>query len=101
MCDFEDYQMIAQYSRPQAIEDGVLVELWSYQGHPVVATRHLYNEVLRADLGAIWKEFLAWKRDVEPTLAEEDRLFKNGVNGKTVWVIDDGTGYTLMYPEDY
>lgn len=101
MCDFEDYQVISQYSRSQAIEDGVLVELWSYQGYPVAATSHLYQEVVRAELGAIWKEFLCWKRQIEPTLAEEDRLFKTGINGKTVWVIDDGTSYTLMYPEDY
>jgi hypothetical protein len=101
MCQFEEWPIISKYTRQQAVDDGVLVELWSYRGQPVVATSHLYNEVLHADLGAIWKEFLAWKRQVEPTLAEEDRLFKTGINGKTVWVIEDAESYTLMFPEDY
>jgi hypothetical protein len=42
-----------------------------------------------------------WKHKVEPTLPEEERLFKTTMNMETVWVIEDGAAFTLMYPEDY
>jgi hypothetical protein len=36
-----------------------------------------------------------------PTLPEEDRMFVTSINGKKVWVIEDGQAFTMMYPEDY
>ena len=54
-----------------------------------------------AGLMEIWNEFVQWKKAVEPTLPEEERLFKTSMNFKTVWVIEDGAAFTLMYPEDY
>ena len=34
-------------------------------------------------------------------LPEEDRLFSTTINRETVWVIEDGAAFTLMYPSDY
>jgi hypothetical protein len=34
-------------------------------------------------------------------LPEEEQLFHTSMNGQNVWVIEDGTAFTLMYPEDY
>lgn len=44
---------------------------------------------------------MVWKREVEATLAEEERLFATKMDGLTVWVIEDEVAVTLTYPEDY
>ena len=104
---FTDKDIIASYPLEQAIEDGILVELVKHRwpeltkGKPIVATSHLFSEVSLAGLMEIWNEFVQWKKAVEPTLPEEERLFKTSMNLKTVWVIEDGQAFTLMYPEDY
>ena len=107
MNKFTDMDIIVSYTLDQAISDGVLVEIFKNRwpqltgGKPIVATAHLFNEVSLAGLLEIWNEFVEWKKAVEPTLKEEDRLFKTSMNFKTVWVIEDGEAFTLMYPEDY
>ena len=107
MSTFTDKDIIVSYMLDQAISDGILVELVKHRwpelsgGKPIVATSHLFNEVSIAGLMEIWNEFVQWKKAVEPTLPEEERLFKTSMNSKTVWVIEDGEAFTLMYPEDY
>jgi hypothetical protein len=54
-----------------------------------------------AALQEIWNEFVHWKRHIEKTLPEEEKLFHTKMNGLTVWVIEDAVAYTLIYPEDY
>jgi len=49
----------------------------------------------------MWNEYVTWRRNVEPTLPDEDRLFHTRMNGKTVWVIEDGQAFSLLFPEDY
>ena len=107
MCKFKDTDIITSYPLEQAVADGVLVELLKHRwpelsgGKPIVATSHLFGEVSLAGLMEIWNEFVQWKKAVEPILPEEERLFKTSMNLKTVWVIEDGAAFTLMYPEDY
>jgi hypothetical protein len=104
---FDPDEVITVYSLKQAIEDGVLVEIfknmWSELsgGKPIVATAHLYEEVSLAGLREIWNEFAQWQKEVMSALPEEERLFHTKMNGLTVWVIEDGAAFTLMYPEDY
>ena len=104
---FDPDDVITVYTLKEAIEDGVLVEIFKNRwgelsgDKPIVATRHLYEEVSLAGLREIWNEFVVWKRDVMPALPEEERLFHTKMNGVTVWVIEDGAAFTLMYPEDY
>jgi hypothetical protein len=104
---FGEMDIISTYSLTQAVEDGILVEIFKNRwmqlsgGKPIVATAHLFNEVSLAGLFEIWNEFVQWKHKVEPTLPEEERLFKTTMNMETVWVIEDGAAFTLMYPEDY
>ena len=45
--------------------------------------------------------FVGWRKNVMPTLPEEERLFSTTMNRETVWVIEDGAAFTLMYPLDY
>jgi hypothetical protein len=107
MSTFTDKDIIVSYTLDQAISDGVLVEIFKdrwpqlSRGKPIVATAHLFNEVSLAGLLEIWNEFVQWKHKVEPTLPEEERLFKTSMNAKTVWVLEDSAAFTLMYPEDY
>jgi hypothetical protein len=107
MSTFEDAKVISTYTLQQAIEDGVLVEIFKNRwkelssGKPIVATDHIFNEISLAGLLEIWNEFVNWHKRFMPTLQEEDRLFQTKMNEKKVWVMEDGAAFTLMYPEDY
>jgi hypothetical protein len=107
MSIFDDAEVISKYPLAQAIEDGVLVEIFKSSwpelsgGKPIVATAHLFHAISLAGLMEIWNEFVQWQKTVMPTLPEAERLFHTTMNGKTVWVIADEAAYTLMYPEDY
>ena len=104
---FDDMDVISTYTLKQAIEDGVLVEIFKHRwaklsgGKPIVATRHLFHEVSLAGLLEIWNEYVHWRKHTEPTLPEEERLFHTTMNSQTVWVIEDGAAFTLLYPDDY
>ena len=86
-----EIEVISGYPLAHAIADGVLVELFKNRwrelsgGQPIVATAHLFGEVTQAGLIEVWNEFVSWRKNVLPTLPEEDQLFYTGMNGKTVW----------------
>jgi len=107
MCRFEDADVMSMYTLEQAIADGVLVEICKNRwrqlsgGRLFVATSHLMGAVSLAALQEIWNEYVHWKKHVLPTLPEQEQLFSTTMNGKKVWVIEDGQAYTFMYPEDY
>lgn len=107
MSIFDDAEVISSYPLKQAIEDGMLVEIFKMRwkelsgGTPIVATAHLFEQVSLAGLLEIWNEFVVC-REIEMVSAPlEDRLFRTKMNGKRVWVIEDNSAFTLMYPEDY
>jgi len=99
--------IISEYSLEQAIEDGVLVEVfknrWNElsQDKPIVATSHLFSQVSLAGLLEIWNEYVDWRTHVMPSLPEADQLFSTTMNGEKVWVLEDGAAFTMLYPEDY
>jgi hypothetical protein len=99
--------VIVEYTLQQAIADGVLVEMFKNRwnklsgGKPIVATDHLFQNVSAAALLEIWNEYVDWRKNVMPTLPEEEQMFVTSMNGETVWVIEDGQAFTLLYPEDY
>jgi hypothetical protein len=96
MSIFDDADVISAYPLEQAIEDGVLVAIFKNRwqelsgGKPIVATAHLFNDISLAGLLEIWNEFVQWQKHVMPTLPEAERLFHTTMNGKKVWVIEDG-----------
>lgn len=98
---------IYSYTWEQAVEDGVLVELFKNRwneltgGKPLLVTAHAFEEFSLAAFQEIWNEYVAWKKNVEPTLAEEDKMFTTKMNSETLWLMDDGVVYTIMFPEDY
>jgi hypothetical protein len=99
--------VIFSYTWQEALDDGVLYRLWRDDlvlppGKPVLATIGVYTEIDDAERRALFAQYLAWKANVEPTLPEEERMFvATARNGKTVWVIDDGSVVTLLYPDEY
>ena len=103
----DEATIISEYALEQAIEDGVLVEVfknrWNElsQGKPIVATSHLFSQVSLAGLLEIWNEYVDWRTNVMPTLPEADQLFATTMNGDKVWVLEDGAAFTMLYPEDY
>ena len=103
----EDAKVVYVYSLEQAIEDGVLIEIFKNRwkelsgGKPIVATAHLFNQVSLAGLFEIWNEYVAWRKNVMPTLPEEDQMFVTTMNGEKVWLIEDGDAFTMLYSEDY
>ncbi len=99
--------VIYEYTLQQAINDGVLVEIFKNRwpelsgGKPIVVTSHLFGEVSLAGLMEIWNEYVVWRKNVMPTLPEEEQMFSTSMNSEKVWVIEDGQAYTLLYPDDY
>ena len=102
----EDKNILSAYSLDQAIEDGVLVEVFKNRwqqlsrGKPIVATAHLFNQVSLAGLQEIWNRFVHWKKHIMPILPEEEQMFYCIMDGKRVWIIEDQVAFTMMYPED-
>jgi hypothetical protein len=103
----EDKNIISVYSLEQAIADGVLVEVFKHRwqqlthGKPIVATAHLFGQVSLAGLFEIWNEYVAWRKNVMPTLPVEEQMFVTTMNGEKVWLLEDGAAFTMLYPEDY
>jgi len=99
--------VVISYTLEQAIADGELVAIFLDKwekisgGKPIVATSHLFAEVSQAGLLEIWNEYVLWRKEIMPTLSEEDWMFVTSMNGKSVWVIEDAQAFTLLYPEDY
>ena len=99
--------VISVYSLEQAIEDGVLVEVFKNRwpelsgGKSIVATSHLFSQVSLAGLLEIWNEYVDWRKNIMPTLPEEDHLFVTTMNSEKVWLLEDSEAFTMMYPEDY
>jgi hypothetical protein len=99
--------VIYEYTLAQAIEDGVLIEIFKNRwqqlsgGKPIVVTCHLHAEVSLAGLMEIWNEYVVWRTNVMPTLPVEEQMFVTEMNGNKVWVLEDGQAFTLLYPQDY
>jgi len=100
-------KVVSVYSLEQAIKDGVLVEVFKNRwkelsgGKPTVATAHLFNQISLAGLLEIWNEYVNWRKNIMPTLPEEDQMFVTTMNGEKVWLIEDGDAFTMLYSEDY
>ena len=100
----DEATLISEYSLEQAIEDGVLVEVFKERwqqlsgGKPIVATSHVFGEVSLAAFHELWNTWVAQhthdrNERADPFVAE--------INGKKVWVIEDTQAITFLYPEDY
>jgi hypothetical protein len=114
--------IISRYTRAQAIEDGVLVDV-SQQAKetglllPTVITDHLHNvleDIPKESHGqdyrgrlhdVLWMAYLKLKALKNRGLKESDfpAEFEVIIDRHThsLWIDADGDGFTIMYPEDY
>lgn len=104
---FDDADVISRYTVQQGIKDGLMVEIFKNRwvllsgGKPIVATRAVFSEFSAAALVEIWNEYIDWRKNVQPTLPQEEDLFSTTINNKTVWVLEDGESFTMLFPDDY
>jgi len=100
----DEATIISEYSLEQAIEDGVLVEVFKDRwqqlsgGKPIVATSHVFGEVSLAAFLELWNTWVAQHTHDRNERAD---IFVTELNGKKVWVIEDTQAITFLYPEDY
>lgn len=106
MDDFE-VVIVHGYGLEQAIADGMLVPVFENRwaelsgGQPIVMTAAIAHAFSLAAIQEIWNDFVRWRRDVMPGLPEEEQLFSTTMNNRTIWVIEDGAAFTVLFPEDY
>ena len=112
----------ATYTREQAIEDGVLADVTEQAREteivlPTVLTDHLHQtleHIPDASAGqdyrgrlhdVLWMTFLKLKSMKARKMGAEDfpaevEVIIDGTLHK-LWIVIDGDGLTIMYPEDY
>ncbi len=104
---FEDAPVISSYTWEQGVEDGALAKVFENRwpqlsnGKPIVATASIIEAFSLAALREIRNDFVVCKKNVEPTLPEEDRLFSTKMNKQTVWVMEDEAVFTILFPSGY
>lgn len=107
MNQVEQANVIFSYSWQEAVDDGLLFRLWaddleSPAGKPVLATVGVWHDLQPDEQRRLIADYLVWHESAEPTLPEEERLFSaTASTGEKVWVIDDGSVVTLLYPHEY
>ncbi len=104
---WDDAPVVHTYTWEQAEADGQIFRIFESRweqlsgGKPILATIGVSSAFSLAACQEVWNEYAGWRRDVEPTLAEEDKLFSTTMNDQTIWVIEDGLTFVLMLPEEY
>ena len=104
----ESFEIISTYTTEEAVEDGVLVPLGTVGRTPVYATRNCFD---RAGLdnplqrkGVVLEAVDVLNRpDPEDDGFRKLRVLHKGIAADydCLWVILDGQGITIMFPEDY
>ncbi|MFH1030817.1 MAG: hypothetical protein V1770_06195 [bacterium] len=85
------------YSRDQAIEDGVLGDIGSFDGRQIVFTIGLIEKLSKFELLSFLVRGL--KKIANDETDENLFVFTSGE--LVVWVIRDSQALTFMLPEDY
>jgi hypothetical protein len=105
MAIFEDVEIIDSYPLNQALADGMLIKLcdirFGIEIKPLVVTAHLLDSIGRDKVMQVWDEYVTWRQEIMPKLAEADQMFVTKVDGKKVWLIEDGATFTVLFPADY
>jgi hypothetical protein len=116
----ENEEIISRYTRENAIEDGVLIDITEQAREtgillPTAITDHLHNvleDIPQSSIGqdwrgrlhdVLWMTFLKLKSMHKARDASFPAEVNVIVDGRTqiLWAVVDGDGLTIMYPEDY
>lgn len=102
-----DFEVIHSYTLNEALNDGVLVAFdqpnWPVitGGKPLVVTSAIRESLTDDQIKTVWDKFVGWMRHVRDTLPEEEQMFTQELNGKTVWILEDGAAFTILFNTDY
>lgn len=118
----EDDQIISRYTRAQAIEDGVLVDVTEQAKEtglllPTVITDHVHGvleDIPKESVGqdyrgrlhdVLWMAYLKLRALKSKGIRASDFPAEFQViidaHPHSLWIDADGDGFTIMYPEDY
>jgi len=93
---WSEEEIIDVYTREDAIKDGIIFNAGRIANREVDLTTNLIEQLDKYELAKAIVEGLDLARHFrQPDIKEIV------VNGKRVWVDDDGSIITLMLPEDY
>ncbi len=96
MMEWSEEDIISVYTRDDAIEDGVIFKAGRIANRDVDLTANLIARLDKREIAkAIIEALEAARHFRQPDMKEIE------VNGKKVWVDDNGQVITLMLPEDY
>lgn len=100
-------ELVVVVTLDDAIAEGALVKVreegWPRLtgGKPIAVSDNVAQQIGAEEaFDAVWGEYIIWRTYIEPTLPEEQRLFSTTVQGRKVWVIEDGQAFTILFPED-
>src|SRR5690349_21762765 len=116
----DDPEIISRYTRADAIEDGVLVDITAQAKEtgicvPTVITsqlHHVLENIPSHSAGQDWRGRLhdvlwmtylklrSMRANKEEEFPAEVEVIIDG-STQTLWAVLDGDGLTIMYPEDY
>ena len=118
----EDNQIISRYTRAQAIEDGILVDVTEQAREtglllPTVITNHVHHTLEDIPKESLGQDYRGRLHDVlcmaylklrglkSKGIKEHDfpAEFQVIIDARkhSLWIDADGDGFTIMYPEDY
>jgi hypothetical protein len=116
----DDENVISRYTRGNAIDDGVLVDVTEQAKEtgirvPTVITSHLHQvlgDIFESSAGqdyrgrlhdVLWMTFLKLRAMQENRNDDFPALVEVIIDSKkqTLWALVDSDGLTIMFPEDY
>jgi hypothetical protein len=101
---FENAEFISVYTVDDGIRDGMLVKVLEHRwpelsgGKPIVMTASIQQAFSLAAVMELWNEMVERRR--AGRLRKGD-IFLGMMNMETVWIIEDESAFTVMFPEDY
>jgi hypothetical protein len=94
--EWSEEDIISVYTREDAIEDGIIFNAGRIANRDVDLTANLIEKLDKYELAKAIVTALEIARHFrQPDMKEIN------INGKRVWVDDNGSVITLMLPEDY
>jgi len=102
-----DFVIVSSFTLENALQAGLLVKVFENRwpelsgGKPIVMTAAIAGAFSLAAIREVWNEFVLWRKDIMPTLPEEEQMFVTQMNEQTIWVIEDAVAFTILRPEDY
>lgn len=99
---WEDAEIVYSYTDEQAIEDGVIIPVKF--GSIIRITRAVFDDYDKGGFNA--SAFFSFMNEADKVLEEQKKARKDWfysalIQGRKYFFVENGSGFTLMKPEDY